>query len=321
MNEQTLYRLVRTAPVLLVIAAFLVIAAQPAFAYQDSPISIEVLTPALLPWDSVPSPDGETVYFTATADGQPAVFSIPAAGGDIVTLAQDTSLVMPLGIAVSTDGQTVYVTDPWTAGANGNAVFAIPSSGGAGSVVSGTQGTAPQGVEVVSQNGTDQLYFTGIDPINGQPTVYTIAASGGTAAIFAKGAPMIAPSGITIAPDGTIYVLDRLASGNGLGGVIRIQGSSIDIIAENVRTGSQLAGLALMLDGTLLVSSLDPTQGTAQVLVIDPAALTTSIINEVIGVNTAAGGLHRAHNVNVFSWIDSEVGSGGGNIYILGRRR
>jgi DNA-binding beta-propeller fold protein YncE len=283
-------------------------------------ITFEQIGAPKLPWDAVPSPDGSVIYYTAaSADGLPGVFSVSATGGEPSVLASQPSLVMPLGLAVSTDGQTLYVSDPWTSGSNGSALYSLSTmSPSQPQRIEGTQGTAPQGVEVVSQNGADQIYFTGIDPKDGQAAVYKVAAAGGGLTVVTKGAPLVAPSGIAISKDGTLYVLDRLASGNGLGAVLRVQGGSVDIIARDVRTGGQLAGLTLTLDeALLLVSSLDGQAGTAQVLVVDLATMQTSIINDVIGANTAAGGLHRAHNENIFAWADSTGGPPGGKVFTV----
>ncbi len=269
-------------------------------------VRFQELTAAMLPWDAVPSPDGSVVYFTAIgSDGTPGVFSVPSAGGEASVVKAGRPLVMPLGIAISTDGQMLYVSDPWTAGSDGSAVYALAISTGEATVVEGTQGTAPQGVEVMSRDGADWIYFTGMDVGDGQPAVYRVAAAGGDVTQIAKGAPLVAPSGVALAQDGTVYVLDRLASGNGMGAVLRIQGNTVDIIARDVRTGGQLAGIALTLDESLLLaSSLDTEAGTAQVLVINLATMETSIINEVINQSITAGGLHRAHDVNMFAWAD-----------------
>lgn len=291
---------------LLILTLGAVLLSAPAFA-QDSGIRFDELVTAILPWDAVPSPDGATIYYTATQDGgTAAVFSVPAAGGDASVLATGAPFVAPLGLDVSGDGRILYVADPWVAGSAGNAVFALPTDGsGAPTVVVGTQGTSPQGVAVAG----DQLVYSGLNPANGQPAIYRIATRGaGDATIVVQGAPLIAPSGLAISQDGVIYVLDRLASGNGRGAVLRIQDGQVDTIASDVRIGGQLAGIALTLDESLLlVSSLDNAKGTAQVLAIDLSTMQTSIINDVIGENTAAGGLHRAHDVNVFAWADSNI--------------
>lgn len=292
--------LFRSFLIVLVLGAFTLIAPVSA-----QGVSFKEATAATLPWDAVPSPDGSTIYYTSFGkDGVPAVFSVPAAGGDPTVLTSGAPFVTPLGLDVSSDGKTLYVADPWTAGADGNAIFAVPTTGnGAPTVVAGTQGTAPQGVTIVG----DQLYYSGINPANaGQAAIYKIAIGGaGDATIVAQGTRLIAPSGLAVAKDGTVYVLDRLASGNGLGAVLRVQNGTVDSIASDVRIGGQMAGIALTLDeSTLLVSSLDKTAGTAQVLTINLSNMQTGIINDVIKASTAAGGLHRAHDVNIFAWAD-----------------
>ena len=98
--------------------------------------------------------------------------------------------------------------------------------------------------------------------------------------------------------------------------MIRIRDGQATMIQSNVQTGGQLAGLTLTLDGSLLlVSSLDETAGTAQVLVLDLATQQSSVINDVISANTGAGGLHRAHELDVFAWADLTSGSLGGTVY------
>lgn len=285
-------------------------------------ISFNLLASGLLPWDAAPSPDGSTIYYTAIQEGDlPGVFSVPAAGGESRLLASGDPFVLPLALDVSSDGQTVYVADPLTAGAAGNAIYAVPTDGeGDASLVVGTHNTAPQAVTVVSEGGADQLYYSGLNPANGQPTIYKIAAAGaGDATIVAEGAPFVAPSGIAVAKDGTLYVLDRLGMGSGTGAVWRISGAHTEQIATNVRIGGQAAGIALTLDETLLfVSSLDNDAGTAQVLAINLATMDQLIVNDVIGANLAAGGLHRAHDVDTFAWADSTVpgpGRRGGSVY------
>ena len=79
---------------------------------------------------------------------------------------------------------------------------------------------------------------------------------------------------------------------------------------------SRLAGVALTLDESLLlVSALDVTFGTSQVLVINLATQEQGIVNKSIGVNHASGGLHRAHNRNFMAWCGVTAGGGGGLVY------
>jgi DNA-binding beta-propeller fold protein YncE len=61
----------------------------------------------------------ETIFFTGTdQQDHPGVFSVPAAGGQVVTRAATHAFQSPAGLAVTADGKTLYVTDPGT-GAKG----------------------------------------------------------------------------------------------------------------------------------------------------------------------------------------------------------
>ncbi len=294
----------------------------------------------LTPWDSTPSPDAKMIYFTATnAKGGTGVFSVAATGGDVKTLAVGAPFIMPLGIAISSDGKTLYVADPMSAGPSGNVIYTLPVEGGTPKALDVTRGTMPHGLEVIDEKGADQVYFSGRNPDTGQPAILKVAASGGTVRVIASGAPLVDPSGVAIAQDGTVYVLDRLASGKGLGAVIRIKNQKAEIIAKDVRAGGELAGITLKHDDSLLlVSSLDTKKGTAQVLLIDPKTLQTGIVNKVIGESTAAGGLHRAFKApdkfsrgsmtdlmkpdfsshrETFSWADSTAGPQGGRVFVV----
>lgn len=262
------------------------------------------------PWDAIPSPDGSTFYFTASGPTGSGVFSVPAAGGDAKAIAVGDPFVAPLGIGLSTDGAHIYVADPWSAGASGNAIFVLPVAGGTPMVVAGTQGASPHGLAIVNQDGADQIYFTGINPQTSHPAILKISAAGDeSATVILEGGALIDPSGLVVTKDGTIYVIDRLASGNGLGTVFEIKGTTITPLVEKVRTGAQYAGVALTLnEGVLLVSSLDPAQSTAQVILVNLATHETGIVNKVISANHAAGGVHRALNVDRFAWADSTIG-------------
>jgi len=308
---------------------------------NDAVQSAEVVVSAasaLTPWDSTPSPDAKMIYFTAAGGKSgPGVFSVAATGGAVKVLAVGAPLIMPLGIAVSSDGKTLYVADPMAAGPGGNVIYTLPVEGGTPKPIDSTRGTMPHGLEVIEEKGADQVYFSGKNPDTGQPAILKIAAAGGKVQVVASGTPLVDPSGVAIAQDGTVYVLDRLASGKGLGAVIRIKNQKAEIIAKDVRTGGELAGITLTHDDSLvLVSSLDTKKGTAQVLLIDPKTLQTGIVNKVIGESTAAGGLHRAFkgpdkvsrgtttalmkpyfssHREMFSWADSK--DGGGRVFVV----
>lgn len=265
------------------------------------------------PWDATPDPDGKMIYFTANARPDAGVFRVPAAGGETSPVATGEPLVAPLGLAISTDGERLFVADPEAVSHQGTGhIFVVPLNGEPITMLAGTEGTSPRGLEVKAENGVDFVYFSGNSPADGQPAVWKVASMGGQPAVVAQGAPLVEPVGLAVANDGTVYVADRAASGNGLGSVFRIMDGTVETIADNFRTGTPVVGAALTMDdAVLLVSALAPKRDSAQVLVIELASLQKGIITKVIGANSGSGGVHRAHHQNVFAWADSTRGRPG----------
>jgi len=282
------------------------------------------------PLDATPDPDGATIYFTAQSAHGAGVFSVPATGGTVVSITVGAPLTVPFGLAMSTNGQTIYVADPSATvtnarltagsanqalGATQGAIFSVAAAGGTPQAIAGTAGTGPRGLEVAQENGADVIYFTGINPGDGAPALMKIPASGGPLHIIAKGAPFVHPVGVAIAKDGTVFVTDDAASDNELGSVFQVKNGQVTTLADRVRLGKP-AGVALTLDESLLlVSALDVTFGTSQVLVINLTTQAQGIVNKSIGVNHASGGLHRAHNRNFMAWCGVTAGGGGGLVY------
>ena len=178
--------------------------------------------------------------------------------------------------------------------------------------------TAPRGLTLIRENNADMIYFTGAAPEDGQPAVMKVPAGGGELTVLEKGGQLVEPVGIAVNGAGVIYVADQGAAGNGLGTVFqfnphdRLAGSShAERLADRVRLGSP-AGITLTADESLLlVSALHTIGGTSQVLVINTTTGGQGIVNQVIGVNQASGGLHRAHNNNELAWCGVTAGTGG----------
>jgi sugar lactone lactonase YvrE len=262
------------------------------------------------PLDSTPDPNANTIYFTAIGPHGPGVFRVPAAGGEATEVVAGPPFVVPTGVAMSTDGQSLYVADPlaYSDGGRAGQIFVISMADGSVRSLSGTEGTRPQGLDVVSQNGHDVLCFTGRDPMSREAAVFKMAATGDAApTIVASGSPLVDPDGLAVTHTGTVYVTDH----SSVGKVFKLDGGAITCVVENTPLGEP-AGIALTADESqLLVSALQSTVTRAQILVVDLATHQTKSITGVIGANRDAGGLHRAHNLNTFSWCGVTAGTGG----------
>jgi sugar lactone lactonase YvrE len=292
------------------------------------------------PVDAALDPDAKNIFFVANSAQGMGVFKTSINGGAVVSLTVSTPFSTPLGLDVSTDGQTIFVADTsarlqsqfrrFPLGTFEGMLFRVPASGGAPVAVAGSECTSPRGLTLVNENGADVIYFTGVDPHDDKPAIMKIPAAGGTLTVITKGDPLVRPTGIAVGKDGHIYVTDQGSATNGLGNVFRFHNTTIAAAgvipsephpshSENLATvrGGNPAGVTLTQDGSLLlVSSLDGTQGTSQVLVINTTTLQQGIVNTVIGANTSSGGLHRAYNGTEMVWVDS-TGGGDGRIYIV----
>ena len=297
------------------------------------PAAVGSTTSFHAPMDATPDPDGNQFYFTAMSSQGAGLFAVPATGGAVVTLTVGAPLVAPVGLVVSTDGQSIYIADTNAAVSTTQAItaktpltatgalFSLPSSGGRPTLIAGTEHTAPRGITVVKENDVDVIYFTGVASEDGQPAVMKIPASGGTLTVLEKGGQLVAPAGIAVSKTGAIYIADQAASGGEWGSVFRFnlhphagRSSHAELLADRVRMGNP-AGITLTFDESLLlVSTLETNARTSQVLVINTTTRDQGIVNKIVGVNTASGGLHRAHNNNVMVWCGVTAGTGGQGI-------
>ena len=290
-------------------------------------IDIRKAAEAPNPFDATPDPDGKNVYFTAADPTLGAgVFKIPADGGAVTTVHAGDPFAAPFGIATSTDGSSLYVADPaseWvdSAGApqDGGQIFALSPSGGTPTTVNGTTGYSPRGLEVLQQNGSDEIYFSGRDSA-GVPGVFKVATAGGTPSALASGSPFVDPSGVAVSAAGDVYVADTTNAESRTASIIVVKAGTASVLATDLRVGYPV-GIALAQgDGTLFVSGLDPDTLTDLVLAInvttkDVARYTGSTENN-IGLFQEPAGLHRAKKSNVFAWADTKANAGG-TVYVL----
>jgi DNA-binding beta-propeller fold protein YncE len=273
--------------------------------------SVEVVAKAgafKQPLDAAPSPDGAVVYFAATGDAGSGIFSVLTGGGDVSTVTVGAPFVRPSSVAVATDGSRVYAADRRAGPAEAEgAILTAPTSGGPQSptVLDGTQGRSPRGLDVVHRGGADILYFTGTDPANGSPGVFRIPAGGGPVSTVAEGAPFASADSVVVTAHDVAYVSDRGAA-PGQGQVLRASGGTATPVLTGLSLGAP-AGVTLIHDDkTLLVSTVDAKTSSDQVLFVDLATGKRATATKVIGANSdSSGGLHRAYAAAVLAWCDT----------------
>ena len=263
-----------------------------------------------MPLDAAPSPDGTVVYYITTGDGGSVLSSVPAAGGSATTIVQGAPLVKPTGVAVATDGSRVFVADQQAlqdsvAGASGGVLQVGTTGTPAATLLAGTEGRSPRGLDVVSEGGADVVYFTGLDPANGAPgPVPGPRRRRLRSTTVAEGAPFASPDSVVVTAGGVAYVTDQ-GSGKGKGEVLKVSDGKVTPVLSDLRLGTPAGVTTVNDDATLLVSSIDAATLSDQVLFLDLASGKTAAATKVIGANKdSAGGLHRAHAAPVLAWAD-----------------
>jgi sugar lactone lactonase YvrE len=261
-------------------------------------------------FDAAPNADGSVFFFTGVGPDGPGVFSAPSAGGDITTVAAGDPFIAPFGIALSTDGKTLYIADTGAESealdTDGGKILVLPAEGGAVSELAGTDDTSPRGLHVVEESGVDQIYYTGVSP-EGVAGLYKISASGGDRTVVAEGGPFHDPCGVTVIPkSGDIYVVDTVASDQALASILHVKDGAIDEFLPHLQVGYP-AGIASSPDGkALLLSALDPAKEVSVALRVDILSKEPTlfaIISETPLVEP--GGLHRARDADIYSFVDS----------------
>ncbi|HET8842860.1 MAG TPA: hypothetical protein VFN35_15455 [Ktedonobacteraceae bacterium] len=269
------------------------------------------------PLDSTPDANGTIVYFTATGPQGPGIFRVPVAGGTVTQVYAGTPFVAPRGIAASPDGTSLVIAD--SQAGHGGELFIMPATGGTPAPIKGSQGSAPQNLNIYTENGQQLIYFTGKDAHSSQPAILTLPQQGAQApGIIYKGAPLVMPDGIVLAPSNTIYVSDQGAASSGDGKIFKIANKNITALLSGIHVGNP-AGIALSPDDAiLLISAHQATSSSDQVLLLDLNSLQTGSVTKVVGQNANAGGLHASPlHKDVFAWADSPAFPNTGRVFTI----
>lgn len=271
---------------------------------DSGPLAFDVVDEGHAPLDASPSADGSEIWFLGTAEGEPTLFHVDAEGETTVALSGDP-LVAPENLSVAADDGSIFIADPGAEGDGG--VHVVSPDGAVLDLLA--SGMGPRGVHAEADGSV--LFSWAVLGSAG-----VSRATGAELETLATGAPIVAPSGVVSTPDGVVFVAD--GPGVAGGGALRsVSGGVVTTLLDGLTLGDP-AGLSSTLDGAVLViSAIDPETGNDAVILYDRASGSATYTSEGIEGNTAAGGVHRAADANIWAWADSEAG-GGGRAYRVG---
>jgi NHL repeat len=268
------------------------------------------------PFDATPDLDGTHVYFTAVGPKGPGVFTVAASGGPITEVYSGAPFVSPFSIALSDDGGTLFVSDNGVETSDtvdGGVIFSLPAAGGTPSQVAGTAGVYPHGLEV--SNG--QLYFTGSAP-DGTPGVFQMPLAGGSPSTVFSGAPFVSPSGVAIAQNGDVYVVDTESGSSGFANIVKVSGGQATVLVDGIQVGYPAGVVLVQNESALLLSAYAYGKGTDAVLRVELADNTQKYITTGIDTFFEPAGLHRAKQADIYAWADS-IANNTGTVYVLSK--
>jgi len=259
------------------------------------------------PLDAVASLDGETFYFTAFTDGDPAqaaLFSVPAAGGEAAVLHAGFPLEDPTGLVLSCDGGTLYVAD---IGARAteledgqSLVYAWDIDGGALSAITLTG--MSEAASLALGPDCETLYATGYAD-DGAAGLFRIGLGGGAADPVLTGEPLQSPSGVFVDADQVAWVMDHLPR-RGNGGVlwaITPAGEASEVVSGLGL--SEPAGVSLVAGGGTAVIANHTLDGAGQLLAVH---IESGDRTEIASSMIEPAGLRTAREAGVFAIADSE---------------
>lgn len=248
------------------------------------------------PIDAAPSPDGTVIFFLQDIATGQGLFAIDSEGDTAPRQVAD-GLSDATSLAISGDANAVVVADA-------TGLTRITADDGTMTPIAEAATYQPRGLDLIPGAAGDLVVFTGVDPTDNTPGVFEVPLAGGTVERIATGFdPAAELDGVTVMADGTAWVTDQR------GMVYQVEtGSAPKTIVGDTIVGDP-AGIALTLDETTVLVSSVSASGTSQVLLIDVAAGTTSVFDDVIRANSGSGGVHRARDLATFAWCG--IGAGG----------
>jgi len=275
------------------------------------------------PFDATPDPAGNIVYFTAfDTNGAPAVFKAKLDGSAPATvMVAGDPLVLPVNLATSTDGGTLFIADTGADNGTDDAgrIFSLANDGATLTPLTAADNYRPHGLEIRVEGTKDMIYFAGTDPTTKEKGIFKVPADGGTVTAVAKGKPFVDPSGIVMDGDGVVYVCDTVQDASGQASLISVTPAGVTkVLVSDIRAGYP-CGVSLTSDETrALVSSHDPATDKSAVSVVDIAAQSVSFF-AMSGMTQEieSGGLHAAKAAKgTYAWAGVTSGAAGsGTIY------
>jgi sugar lactone lactonase YvrE len=222
-----------------------------------------------------------------------------------------TPWVAPFGIAVSSDGNTLYVADTGAnAGATPNdsgGLYSLATTAATPTLIPGSTGVYPRGITVEKSGSADTLFFTG--SLSGTATVFSTPTAGGTPTKVASGA--VDPSGIAADSSGNLYVVDTTGGPGGIASVLKVAmgASTTSVLLAGTYVGYP-AGIAVDSAGNVILSGLTAPYGNDVLSSISSAGAATPFLTDAtsltaLGKLTGAAGLHKASAANVYAFVDS----------------
>jgi hypothetical protein len=270
----------------------------------------------LIPFDATPDVKGDAVYIAGLdKQGNPVIASAKLDGSAAASkvLSSGAPLVAPLNIAISTDGATLYIADPGAEDATGKVgrIFKMANDGGTLAPITNADGYRARGLEALSVENKDVIYFAGTDP-TGVAGIFKVPADDSAPVdVVAKGAPFQDPSGVAVNANGDVFACDTVQDSDRLGIVVSVIGGNVKPLLSGLLPGFPCGVALLEGEKALLVSSRDPVKKTDAVLTIDLSTNMTTSFSMGVDTFVEAAGLHRAKQAgNTFAWADSLANGG-----------